>query len=147
MPASYYLNLSAAYEDSHCRYGSCRSIFTLPTMQSMIFSILILVEGFLVRCIRIYPRLSKAVATYGRRPLSFSAHWLLKKAIASRKLANRALCAGMRTDLVVLPGLGLLLYLRWIMDLYSSMLAEVSHIQPPAYACVPKSTTSLIMAI
>lgn len=132
LPASYYFNFAAVYRKLLCSFGPCRSLLDLLTVQSMIFSILILVEGFLIRCVRIYPRLSGAVATYGRRPLSSSARWLLDKAITSRMLATRPFCASLWTDLVVIPSLGLLLCLRWIMDLYSSMLSEVSHVHSPA---------------
>ncbi|KAJ1332027.1 hypothetical protein MN608_05493 [Microdochium nivale] len=136
-PAICYFNYSTAYTlwAILARYGASLNeelaILGAGSMQSMLFSMALLIFGFVIRCIKLFPTLSHGVFIYGRQPISRFFRQLLSVLIGLSKRLSSSISPGsmllahLWTDLVILPVMGLYLCLRWTADIYSSVVAEI----------------------
>lgn len=109
-----------------------------PAMQAMIVGEVVLVVGFLSRCIKLSPVFSHRMIRYAHEPIAkfatWSVCWLVSLAEdpTPGRTRHGLWLQRVWTDFVILPTVGLYLCLRWTTEMFSSMLAEVSPMTEPS---------------
>ncbi|KXJ94845.1 hypothetical protein Micbo1qcDRAFT_221312 [Microdochium bolleyi] len=107
------------------------SLMEKGSMQSMIMGVVVLLVGFATRCVKLSPALSHKVQLYTRDPIRSGMRSLLTSATRWIEDPTKGTpspephSSQIWIDLVLLPGTGLYLCLRWTAAMYSSMLAEI----------------------
>lgn len=104
-------------------YSRPRTLTNTVAMQAMIVGVLVLTISLASRCIKLFPRASTYVDTRLRIPLRNLIRFVVRLTLHS--CGESTFVHNILMNVIALPAVGLYLCLRWTLDFYSSMLAEV----------------------
>lgn len=111
-------------------WGSAATIASATetgSFQSMVVSVLLLLNGFSTRTVKMSRRLSQSITTNIRRPISrYLQKLLIKISSRNEKHGLRGLWQCMWHVVIVQPCLALFISVRIMADSYSSIFTEVS---------------------